>query len=152
MKTERGSGLDHRPRRSSFSVAAAAGAAAVPARATRAAAMRASRRGLLGLGRRRKSDREAPPEGKARGRKTPPNGEVALPGRRRRGRDAGVGTREGGAGRVAAVGRNQSAGEKKDRSEREKKEKERTAWNRTAGTAGDARRQARGGALALKPR
>jgi len=115
--------------------------------------MRASRRSLLGLGRQRKSDREAPPEGKARGRKTPPNGEVALPGRRRRGRDAGVGTREGGAGRVAAVGRNQSAGEKKDRSEREKKEKERTAWNRTVGTAGDAwRRQAGGGALALKPR
>ena len=84
----------------------------MPARATRAAAMRASRHGLLGLGRRRKSDREAPPEGKARG-ETPPNGEVALPGRRRRGRDAGVGTREGGAGRVAAVGRNQSAGEKK---------------------------------------
>ena len=62
-----------------------------------------------------------------------------------------------GLGREARVewprwGETRVREKKKDRSEREKKEKERTAWNRTAGTAGDARRQAGGGALALKPR
>ena len=143
--------MDHRPRRSSFSVAAAAGAAAVPARATRAAAMRASRRGLLGLGRRRKSDREAPPEGKARRRPLP------TARWRYQGGAAGGEMPVSGLGREARVewprwGETRVREKKKDRSEREKKEKERTAWNRTAGTTGDARRQAGGGALALKPR
>ena len=110
--------MDHRPRRSSFSVAAVAGAAAVPARATRAAAMRASRHGLLGLGRRRKSDREAPPEGKARGRKTPPNGEVALPGRRRR--DSG-----GRRGSSGSGGEKPECGRKKKIEARGKRRKKR---------------------------
>jgi len=60
------------------------------------------------------------PEGKARGRKPPPNGGVARPGRHRRGRHAGVGrereARVGRSrGRVAAVRRIKRGGEKREK-------------------------------------
>lgn len=75
------------------------------------------------------------PEGKARGRKPPPNGGVARPGRHRRGRHAGVGReREARVGREArrlegarASGRGE---ENKERGRKKREEKGKKRWPR----------------------
>jgi len=100
------------------------------------------------------------PEGKARGRKPPPNGGVARPGRHRRGRHAGVG-REREARRLEgarASGRgeeNKERGRKKREEKGKKKEKEMARdSNRGCGRATRVvrAREGRGGAGgALKP-